>query len=183
MRSSYFDVVDENDQPTGSRASYEEVHSKGLWHRGVHVLIYTPDGKVVMQKRSPSLSYHPDEVEISVGGGVNAGERPEQAAAREVNEELGITIGPSELRFIGKTKFNHATKTQLNRNFIYSYSICVPEDKLAFKINPAETSSAFLLSEKRLRAALRRHRIRHVGKITSTYAYWRYLLDSAMRLR
>lgn len=182
MQTSYFDVVDEDDQPTGSLASYDAVHSEGLWHRGVHILIYTPGRKIVMQKRSPSLKYHPNEVEISVGGGVDAGEEPPQAAAREIKEELGIAINPAELHFIGKTKFNHKTKTQIYRNFIYNYSVCIPESKLGFRVNSEETSSVFLLSEKRFRAALRRHRIRNVGRITSTYTYWKRLLDSTEQL-
>lgn len=178
MQISHFDVVDENDNPLGFQASYNEVHAKGLWHRGVHVLIYTPGRKIVMQKRSPSLKYHPGEVEVSVGGGVDTGERPEQAAIREVKEELGLKVRSGDLHFIGKTKFNHLTKTQLIRCFIYSYSVCLSEEKLIFNTNPEETSSAFLLSEKSLRTALRRHRIRHIGRITSTYAYWTYLLDT-----
>ena len=178
MKLSYFDVVDDTDTLTGSQASYDQVHDQGLWHRGVHVLIYTPDRQIVMQKRSLSLKYHPNEVEVSVGGGVDAGERPDQAAAREMYEELGVSVNPDQLHFIGKTKFNHATKTQIYRTFIYSYSICLTADKLIFKLDPEETSTAFLLSEKKLRRALRRHRIRKIGKITSTYAYWRYLLDS-----
>lgn len=183
MRLSYFDIVDQHDQLTGFKASYDEVHSKGLWCRGVHVLIYTPDRQIVMQKRSPTLKYHPNEVEISVGGGVDSGETPEQAAIREVNEELGISISPAELYFIGKTKFNHATKTQTNRNFIYSYSACIPKDKMKFTVDPEETSNAFLISEKKLRTALRRHRVRNIGRITSTYAYWKYLLDSLGQLQ
>lgn len=178
MQLSYFDIVDENDNLLGTRADYNVVHSKGLWHRGVHVLLYTPDRKIVMQKRAISLKYHPDEVEISVGGGVDAGETPEQAAIREVKEEMGITLKPADLHFVGKTKYNHATKTLLIRNFVYSYTVCLPETKLNFHINAEETSSVFMLSERQLRAALRRHRVLHVGKISSTYAYWKYLLDS-----
>lgn len=178
MKYKKIDVYDEKDNPLGISATYEEVHSKGLWYRGVHVLIYTPERKIVMQKRSPSLNYHPGEVEISVGGIVDTGEKPEQAAVREVREELGIEVHPASLRFIGKTKFNHSTKTQLNRNFIYSYVVCLPENDISFKIDPNETSSAFLISEKRLRRALKRHRIIYLGKASKTYSYWTFLLDS-----
>jgi 8-oxo-dGTP pyrophosphatase MutT (NUDIX family) len=178
MQTSYYDVVDENDVITGEIASYDTVHSKGLWQRGIHVLIYTPDRQIVMQKRSPNLKYHPNEVEVSVGGGVDAGEKPEEAAVREVQEELGIAIKVGDLHFIGKTKFNHKTKMLIMRTFIYSYSICIPKNQLNIQINPEETSSAFLISERKLRLALRRHRILQVGKIGGTYAYWKYLIDS-----
>lgn len=175
---SFFDVVDENDKPMGKVASYDEVNKKGLWHRGAHVIIYSPDKEILMQKRSPSLDYHPDEIEISVGGGVDAGESPEQTIVREVHEELGIDIDATKLRYIGKTKFNHRNKKQLNRSFIYSYAICIPKKDLKLNIDTTETSETFFISEKDLRKALRKHRIKHVGRISSLYAYWKYLLDS-----
>jgi 8-oxo-dGTP pyrophosphatase MutT (NUDIX family) len=178
MIQSFFDQVDDTDTLVNNVASYDEVHSQGLWHRGVHVIIYTPDKHIVMQKRAPSLKYHPNEIEVSVGGGVDAGESPEQAAVREIYEELGITIPESSLRFIGKTKFNHHTKTQHNRVFIYSYAICLERDALKLQINEEESTLAFFISAKRLRRALRMHRIKNIGRISSQYAYWRYLLDA-----
>jgi isopentenyl-diphosphate Delta-isomerase len=178
MTESYFDVIDEHDEPTNQVASYNEVHAKGLWVRGVHVIIYTPDYKIVMQKRAPSLRYHPGEIEVSVGGGVDAGETPEQAAIRETKEEFGIILQPSDLRFLGKTKFNHRSKGQINRNFVYSYAACIPAEKLILTINPEETTLAFTISRPKLRRALIKHRIKHFGKISSQYAYWRFLLES-----
>jgi 8-oxo-dGTP pyrophosphatase MutT (NUDIX family) len=178
MKQSYYDIVDELDEPTGAKASYDEVHRQGLRHRGVHVIIYTPDHQIVMQKRSPNLSYHPDEIEISVGGGVDTDELPEQAVVREIKEELGLTVRPEELKFIGKTKFNHRTKTQIKRVFIYNYSVCFPAERLRLQINSEETSVVFFISESKLRQALKVHRIKRIGKISSEYAYWKHLLDS-----
>lgn len=180
ITQSRFDITDSNDQLLGATASYDEVHHQGLWHRGVHIILYTPDRHIVMQKRAASLAYHPGEVEISVGGGVDAGETPEQAVIRETKEELGITLQASDIRFIDKIKSNHRTKTQINRNFIYSYAACIPRERLTFAIDSNETQQVFLLSERKLRRALRTHRIKHIGKITSTYAYWQHLLDAIL---
>lgn len=33
------DILDENGKKTGQTASRKEVHSKGLWHKGVHIWI------------------------------------------------------------------------------------------------------------------------------------------------
>jgi 8-oxo-dGTP pyrophosphatase MutT (NUDIX family) len=178
MKQTRFDIVDEHDNPLDQAASYDDVHHKGLWHRGVHAIIYTPGREIVMQKRAPSLNYHPDLIEISVGGGVDAGEAPERAMIREINEELGITITPSELRFIGKTKYNHPTKNLLSRVFIYSYAVCIPKERMQLKINPEESSRAFLITERKLRRALKAHRIKNLGRISGEYAYWKYLLDA-----
>jgi isopentenyl-diphosphate delta-isomerase len=175
---STYDIFDSNDKPLDKTATYNEVHTQGLWHRGVHVIIYTPDKKVVMQKRSINLAYHPGEVEISVGGGVDAGETPAEAIYREALEELGLDLSSHKVRFIGKTKSNHRTKSQINRTHIYSYAVCIPESELRFMLDTAETESAFLMPESSLRRALKTHRIKHVGRITSTYSYWRWLLDN-----
>ncbi|HJP96552.1 MAG TPA: NUDIX domain-containing protein [Candidatus Saccharimonadales bacterium] len=175
---SQYDLVDEHDNMLGRTAAYTEVHRAGLWHRGVHVIVYTPDGRVVMQKRAPTLAYHPNEVEISVGGGVDAGETTEQAAIREVKEELGVTLQPKELRFLGKTVYSHRSRSHVNRTHIYSYSVCVDPSRLRFVVNPRETTAAFMISKRGLKTALRMHRIKNIGRITSQYAYWRHMLDA-----
>ena len=176
FKMAYFDLVDNQDNPLGKTASYDTVHRQGLWHRGVHAIIYTPDREIVMQKRSPNLKCHPGEIEVSVGGGVDAGETPRQAIVREIREEIGVEVDESELRYIGKTKYNHQTKTQITRVFNYSYAVCLPKERLAMTTNREEATDAFLLTKRKLRAALRRHRIKDFGKICGTYAYWRTLL-------
>lgn len=178
MKQSFFDVVDEQDQPIGKVASFDEVHRKGLWCRGVHVVIYTEDGNIVMQKRAPSLKYHPSEIEVSVGGGVDAGETPVQAGVREVAEEVGIELDPSELHFVGITKYNHKVNGTYSRNFLYSYTVCLPKERLNMLSNPDEVTRVFLITKRQLRRALRMHRIARFGKISSLYAYWNYLLDA-----
>jgi 8-oxo-dGTP pyrophosphatase MutT (NUDIX family) len=183
VKQSFFDVVDEDDRPLEKSASFDEVHQKGLWHRGVHVIIYTLEGEIVMQKRAISLSYHPGLIEISAGGGVDAGETPEQAIVREIREELGLHVSQKELRFIGKTKYNHRTKLLLSRVFIYSYTVCLPKERIRLTVDPEETSMAFLITERKLRRALRRHRIKKLGRVSGEYAYWRYLLDAMRRAR
>lgn len=175
---STFDVVDEHDEPIGRVASYDEVYQEGLWHRGAHVVIYTPDKEIVMQKRAPTLSYHPDEIEVSVGGGVEAGEQPLDAAVRESKEELGISINKSKVHFIGKSKFNHAVHGQHHRIFLYTYAVCVPRRDLKFSIDRTETSAAFLISKRKLQRALTTHRIKHFGRISSQYAYWNRMLQA-----
>lgn len=174
---SRYDVFDQNNQPTGKIASYDEVYKKGLWHRGVHVIIYTPEKQIVMQKRSISLKCHPGEIEISVGGGVDAGEKPEDAILREIKEEIGITVEKDELRFIGITKYNHRSKNQISRSHIYNFSLCIDKDQLGAMLrDKSEVDELFFISKPRLQRALTIHRIKNVGKIAGQYAYWKMLL-------
>ena len=51
MSDELFDVVDEEDKVIGQETR-SIVHQRGLWHRGVHVLLFTHEGKLLVQQRS-----------------------------------------------------------------------------------------------------------------------------------
>ena len=84
-----FDVVDENDRVVG-RATRAEVHRRRLLHRAVHIVVSDGRGNVVLQKRSLAKDTCPGLLSTSCAGHVDAGESYEQAARRELEEELGI---------------------------------------------------------------------------------------------
>lgn len=96
-----FDVVDEQDHVVG-RATRAEVHARGLLHRAVHVFVIGKKGQLLLQKRSMLKDVHPGTWDSSVAGHVDAGESYEQAAVRELEEEMGIVVDapPQELRHI-----------------------------------------------------------------------------------
>jgi 8-oxo-dGTP pyrophosphatase MutT (NUDIX family) len=175
---SSYDVVDQDDNPTGRIASYDEVNAEGLWHRGVHVIIYTPEGEILMQKRSINLAFHPGEIEISVGGGVDAGETPEEAVLREAREEMGLNLKQEDLRFLGKQIYNYHLKNQIKRVHNYSYAICIDKTKLQISRNASEVDAVFFIKKSQLKRALTLHRIKNLGKISGQYAYWKTLVAS-----
>lgn len=84
-----FQVVDEQDRPLG-RAPRSQVHANNSLHRAVHVLIFNPAGEVYLQFRSRVKDRHPLTWDSSTAGHVNHGEGYDEAAARELREELGI---------------------------------------------------------------------------------------------
>jgi 16S rRNA (adenine1518-N6/adenine1519-N6)-dimethyltransferase len=84
-----FPVVDEMDRLVGA-APRSEVHGDNLRHRAVHILIFARNGDLLLQKRSPWKDRHPLVWDSSAAGHVNAGEEYDFAAARELEEELGI---------------------------------------------------------------------------------------------
>jgi len=94
----FLDIVDKNDKVIG-RASKDEIYKKILCHRIAHVLIFNDEGKMVLQMRSPNVSFCPNHWSTAVGGHVQAGETYEQAALREYSEELGVK---SDLELLGK---------------------------------------------------------------------------------
>ncbi|GIX45382.1 MAG: hypothetical protein KatS3mg130_1790 [Candidatus Sumerlaea sp.] len=98
-------VVDEHDREVGA-ATRAEVHRCGLLHRAVHVLVFRPNGYLIIQQRSPQKDTYPLHWEC-VGGHLAPGERYDEAAAREVEEELGIRV--SAFLRIGKLPACHDT--------------------------------------------------------------------------
>ncbi len=175
------DIYDKDENPLHKTATYDEVRKNGLWARGVHIILYTPSKKVVMQKRSKKLDYHPGEIEVSVGGGVKAGETTEQAIIREVREETGINLSAKDIKYIGKNKFSRRYKRNGHKyymkDFIYSYSAQIPEN-IEFKPEDDEAQELFLLPLNQVKRSVRKHYVLHFGRLASMYSYWLYLLRS-----
>jgi 16S rRNA (adenine1518-N6/adenine1519-N6)-dimethyltransferase len=84
-----FDVVDEHDRII-DRKPRSEVHANQWMHRAVHVFVFNRKGDLLLQKRSMLKDAHPGVWDSSVAGHLDAGEDYEQAAARELDEEMGI---------------------------------------------------------------------------------------------
>ena len=116
------EIWDENGVPTGKTAPKPEVHRNGWFHPTVHVWFYTPDGKILLQKRSPGKETFPNLWDVSVAGHIHAGETPMEAALREVREEIGLEVDPKELEFLGRFKSEHFhAEDFIDREFHYCY--------------------------------------------------------------
>ena len=100
----FLDVVDENDNVIG-KASKKEIYEKLLPHRIVHVLVFNDRDEMCLQLRSKYVSFCPLHWCTAVGGHVQSGETPEQAALREYEEEIGTT---SDIVPFSKDLYVHA---------------------------------------------------------------------------
>lgn len=95
-----FDVVNEQDEVIG-QAARSVVHAQGLWHRGAHIFLFTPDEKLIIQQRTADRKQYASLWDCSVSEHVKAGEDYVTAAQRGLWEELGlrdVTLTP-RLRF------------------------------------------------------------------------------------
>ncbi len=84
------DIVNDEDIVTGQEMR-STVLQLGLQHRGVHVFLFTRDGKMLVQKRSADRAASPSMLDCSVSEHVKAGENYLDAALRGMKEELGVT--------------------------------------------------------------------------------------------
>ncbi|MEX0917433.1 MAG: NUDIX domain-containing protein [Candidatus Paceibacterota bacterium] len=80
------DIVDEDNSVVGS-ASVAEAHDKRLLHRVVGVFVFDIGGSLYLQT---SNKY--GRLDLSVGGHVQQGETYEEAARREMLEEIGLKV-------------------------------------------------------------------------------------------
>ena len=92
------DLYDEDRIPLGRTAERHAPKGPGEYRTVVHVCIFDSRGRLLIQQRSREKDSWPEAWDVSVGGGVDAGETSRQAAEREVREELGLALDLSGVR-------------------------------------------------------------------------------------
>lgn len=107
MKDELIAFVNSNDQIIGTK-SRSEVHSLGLLHRAVHVLVFNDHRQVFLQKRSMRKDENPGLWDTSAAGHVDAGESYAMCAAREILEELGIQSNKT-MKFLFKLPASEQT--------------------------------------------------------------------------
>lgn len=95
------DILDEEGSQTGQSCLKSEAHAKGLFHPTIHVWLYTTAGEILFQQRASNKDTFPSLWDVSVAGHVGSGEEITQAAVREVEEEIGLTISEVDLKPVG----------------------------------------------------------------------------------
>ena len=92
------DVYDENRVKTGCTFERGTKLAAGEYCAVVLVCIFNSEGKLLIQQRQSFKQGWPDMWDVSVGGGVLAGETSKQAAERETMEELGYKLEIEDAR-------------------------------------------------------------------------------------
>ena len=95
------DIVDEQDRVC-FQTTRVDAHARGLLHRCVIALLINPRNEWVLVEQAGHLQ-DAGQLTYPVGGHVLAGERPEDALRREIDEETSITA--FDARYMGKITF------------------------------------------------------------------------------
>lgn len=119
MEEECFDVVNENNQVISRATRSQCHHNPDLIHRDVHILVFNAKGEIFLKKRSRNKDLYPLTWESSVCGHLDCGETYAAAAAREMNEELGIKNVP--LKRISQYKNFSKIEQQISELFICRY--------------------------------------------------------------
>ena len=112
MTDELVDIVDDDDRviATVTRA---EMRARRLQHRSVGIAVVSSDGRLLVHRRSAAKDIWPGWWDIAAGGIVAAGETYEEAARRELAEELGIA--GVELELLGQSRFVDGDVAELCR--------------------------------------------------------------------
>lgn len=145
MPEEIMDIVDEDNNVIG-RAARKEIKKKNLLHRGISVLAFNDKGDMLIQKRTEDKSLYPGMYDLSVGGGVKAGETYENAAKREIEEELGVK---TDVILAGTMRF----KDEEDNCIVNIYATKIPDNINFCKEDMSEVK---FLSEKELRKFIKR---------------------------
>ena len=96
----FLDILDKNGNKTGEKKERKEVHSKGYWHKGVHIWIINSNKELLVQRRSANKDVYPNKLYISVAGHPVSGEDELESIKREFLEEIGIELDTSKLEYL-----------------------------------------------------------------------------------
>ncbi|AIS15191.1 NUDIX hydrolase [Pseudomonas chlororaphis subsp. aurantiaca] len=82
--------VDGEDQLLGALAR-SELRERGLIGRGTYILLFNSAGELCVHRRTLSKALYPGYWDVAAGGMVLAVESYAESAARELEEELGVS--------------------------------------------------------------------------------------------
>ena len=93
-----FDLYTAEREKTGKTMMRGKPVPEGCYRLVVHVCIFDPQGRMLIQQRQPFKKGWSNLWDISVGGSAVSGEDSRTAAEREAGEELGLAIDLSAVR-------------------------------------------------------------------------------------
>lgn len=93
------DVVDDEDRIVEVVAR-RRVRAENLLHRSTSIFIRDPTGRLYVHRRTATKDVHPGLYDVVVGGVPAAGETYDEAAVREMAEEVGVAGPVPTFRFM-----------------------------------------------------------------------------------
>lgn len=149
MSKEYLDILDENGNKTGKIKLRNEVHRDGDWHKAVHIWIINNNGDILLQRRCASKDSHPNMLDISSAGHLQAGDDSLTGAVREIKEELNLDISPNELQFI--TTLKRKSNKSINNEFDDLYILRTNKKIEEMQFQKEEISEIFFVPYKKFK--------------------------------
>jgi isopentenyldiphosphate isomerase len=115
----FVEVMDHNDRPLAVLPK-DLVHRQLLRHRSVQVLVFNPEKKIYLQKRTQDKRFFPGRWDVSARTHPRVGEAVHDAALRALREELQLEVDSPQLvkalPSCPETGFEHVSIYVVSRN-------------------------------------------------------------------
>ena len=139
----YWDIYDINKKRTGRTMQRNDFTMQpGDYHLTVLGVVCRPDGKFLITQRAMDKHWAPGWWEVS-GGGVMAGEEPDQAVRREVLEETGLDVQNAQ----GGYLFSYRRESEGDNYFVDVYRFVMDFEEKDVKPQMTEMQG-FLLADR-----------------------------------
>lgn len=127
------DVLNSDGTFAGYACGRTEVHTKGLWHRTVHIWAFDKSDRILFQLRAKVKENNPGLLDTSCAGHISAGDTSRNAAVRELREELGVTKCPEDLEYLFESGHESVLNggSYLDNEFYDTYKITLNDDEIA----------------------------------------------------
>jgi isopentenyldiphosphate isomerase len=135
-----FDLYDASGEPLGMSKPRGQVHRDGDWHRSLHLWVWGVAGGqpfVLFQRRSMTKDTWAGALDVSVGGHFRSGEALDETL-REAEEELGITVGVSEVVRLGRRFSAWRAETFFDSEINEVYGVRNDQPLTAYRQHPEE---------------------------------------------
>ncbi|MDO4764805.1 MAG: NUDIX domain-containing protein [Eubacteriales bacterium] len=135
-----WDLFDENRNALGKTHERGKPLSNGEYHIVTDIWTVRSDGKVLITKRHPNKIW--GNMWECTGGSALAGETSEVSAARELEEEVGISVKPEDLRLL------HTIRVK--DRFVDTYGVLYDTDEAHLTLQDTEVIEARFVDYKEL---------------------------------
>jgi len=181
MADELIDILTPKGLLSGCTKLKSEAHLKGLWHASAQIWLYTPQGDILIQKRTPNKDTYPNLWDISVAGHLSAGDTPRNAAVREIKEEIGINLNIKDLHHLKTIKNSKKPNERITDNeFNHLYICCTPIVIEKLKLQASEVADVKLISIKEFKKELKKNYFKFVPHGMDYYLYITDSITSAL---
>ena len=165
-----WDIMNENGKITGKTAVRgRTILRHGEYHLVVHIWVMSSSGDFLIQRRSEKRRLMPGEW-ASTGGSAISGESSLTAAARELQEELGICAPKGTLKFMGRLKRRNS--------FLDVWFIKCDADISRLRLQKSEVAEVKWVSPEELKTMIEERRYHNYGR-----EYFKAVFEYAQKLR
>jgi len=128
-----FSIVNKKDEHILTVYGKDNLHEYGRYHRAVHVLVEVFGGLFILQKKAKGTE-NEGKWSSAVSGHVQYNESYEEAAIREMHEELGIKADQEDLNKLAKI----GPSESLSNEFVTIFTYLMDPENEKLKLDEKE---------------------------------------------